>query len=48
MPAKGVQHADLKQVKDAIAEAHNQHAGGSVEIHSCDFGPSLVEEVLCS
>lgn len=36
----------LKQVKDAIAEAHYQYASGLVEINGSDFGPSLVEEVF--
>lgn len=38
----------LKQVKDAIAEANNQHASVFVEVYSCDVSAPLVEEVFGS
>ena len=38
--------AHLKQVKDAVAEAHHQHAGGLVQVCTGDPCPSLVEEML--
>ena len=41
-----VQRSDLKQVKNAIAEAHNQNACLLVEVYGSHCGPSLVEEVL--
>lgn len=38
----------LKQVKDAIAEANNKHAGLFVEVYGGDLSPPLVEEVFGS
>lgn len=44
MPSKSA--AYLEQVKDAIAEAHNKHAGRPVVVHCCHLCPSLIEEVF--
>ena len=48
LSVQGSMYPYLKQVKDAVAEANNKHAGLFVEIYSRDLSASLIEEVLGS
>ena len=41
-----MQRTNLEKIKDAIAEAHNQHASALVKVDSSHFGSPLIEEVL--